>query len=167
MMRWPLGEDDDVEDRLTRCFECLIEGLIEFGTVWEAGDGIGALVWIPPDRIDALEEAQMAVRSVYARAEDRGRRFDSLWSWIASREPDEPLAQLDSIAVEPRAQGRGIGSALIEFGLARARAGGYGVLLETGNRRNVPLYERHGFQIIEDADAPDGGPHIWFMRWDP
>ncbi len=30
-----------------------------------------------------------------------------------------------------------------------------------------PIYERSGFRVVEDVDAPDGGPHIWFMRWDP
>jgi GNAT superfamily N-acetyltransferase len=115
-------------------------------------------VWIPPDRTDALEEAQLALRRVYALSEDGGRRYDSFWDWVASREPDEPLAQLDSVAVEPTAQGRGIGSALIEFGLSRARADEQGVLLETGNPRNLLLYERHGFRVVDDGDAPDGGP---------
>jgi len=64
-------------------------------------------------------------------------------------------------------QGRGVGSALIDFGLSRARAGAASVFLETGTARNVPLYERMGFRVVEDTDAPDGGPHMWFMRWDP
>jgi hypothetical protein len=61
MMRWPLGEPVDVEQRLIRCFEYFIEGLLPLGTVWETGDAMGALVWIPPDRADALEEAQPAL----------------------------------------------------------------------------------------------------------
>jgi hypothetical protein len=28
-------------------------------------------------------------------------------------------------------------------------------------------YERFGFDIVTNEDAPDGGPHIWFMRRDP
>ena len=32
---------------------------------------------------------------------------------------------------------------------------------------NVPLYERFGFPVTREADAPDGGPHIWFMPRDP
>lgn len=65
------------------------------------------------------------------------------------------------------------GSRLIEFGLGLARAddaGAFlenaGAFLETGTPRNVPYYERFGFRSVDDADA-DGGPHIWFMRWDP
>jgi ribosomal protein S18 acetylase RimI-like enzyme len=128
---------------------------------------MGALVLIPPDRTDALEEAQLAARSVYAESEAGASRFDAFWAWVQSKEPDDPLAQLDSLAVEPRAQGRGIGSALIEFALGRAGSSGYGVFLETGSPRNVPLYERHGFRVVDEADSPGGGPRIWFMRWDP
>ena len=39
--------------------------------------------------------------------------------------------------------------------------------LEAGNPRNVPYYERLGFKVIADADAPEGGPHIWFMQRNP
>jgi predicted N-acetyltransferase YhbS len=81
--------------------------------------------------------------------------------------PTEPLWHLDSVAVEPGWQGRGIGSALVEFGLARTRATNTAVILETGTPRNVPLYERLGFHVVEDADSPEGGPYVWFMRRDP
>jgi hypothetical protein len=30
----------------------------------------------------------------------------------------------------------------------------------------VPLYERFGFHVVEEADAPEGGPRVWFMRRD-
>jgi hypothetical protein len=39
--------------------------------------------------------------------------------------------------------------------------------LETGRERNVGFYERFGFRVVDDADIPSGGPHVWFMRWDP
>jgi hypothetical protein len=61
----------------------------------------------------------------------------------------------------------GIGSALIEFGLEQARESGTGMVLETGTQRNVPLYQRLGFHVVEEADSPKGGPHVWFMRRDP
>jgi GNAT superfamily N-acetyltransferase len=166
MMRWPLGESDDVEGRLIRAFESFMENPIRLGMVWEAGAAKGAMIWIPVDQIDAVDDGNLAMRSVYER-EDGARRFDRFWDWVGSKHPDEPLALVDSVAVEPAAQGRGIGSALIRSGLDRARAAGHGVWIETGNPRNVPLYARHGFRVVEDADAPGGGPHIWFMRWGP
>jgi GNAT superfamily N-acetyltransferase len=168
MMRWPLGEGEhgDIEDRLIRAFEYFLEHVIEVGMVWEAGDGAGATVWIPPDGMDAWEEAQRRDSRVYTLTEDGGR-WDAFWEWIESKIPEGPLWHLDSLAVEPGMQGHGIGSALIEFGLNGPRAEETGVFLETGTPRNVPLYEQFGFRVVEDADAPGGGPHIWFMRWDP
>lgn len=166
MMRWPLCESDDVEERLIRAFEIFMEDPIRLGMVWEAGAATGALIWIPADQMAAVKDGNLAMRSVYER-EDGARRFDRFWDWVDSKHPDEPMALLDSLAVEPAAQGRGIGSVLIRTGLDRARTAGYGAWLETGTARNVPLYERHGFRVADDADAPGGGPHIWFMRWDP
>lgn len=70
------------------------------------------------------------------------------------------------MAVEPGWQGRGIGSALIEFALDRARESDAAVILETGTPGNVLLYERLGFRVVDEVDAPEGGPHVWFMRRD-
>ena len=167
MMRWPLGDHGDVEQRFVQCFEYFLESLVELGVVWEAGTAMGASVWIPSDQRDAWREAQTREPRVHALTEDGGRRYDTFWEWIESKIPDEPLWHLDSIGVEPSAQGRGIGSALVESGLTRARAAHAGVFLETGTPRNVPYYERFGFHVVEDPYAPDGGPRIWFMRWDP
>jgi len=38
---------------------------------------------------------------------------------------------------------------------------------ETGNPRNVPYYETLGFRVVLEAEAPDDGPRVWFMRCDP
>ena len=160
---WGLGFEGDLEERLIRAFEDFLEALIPLGMVWEAGRGMGAAVWIPPDRPDAWEAQARFIG--HAPPGEGERRFDVLWSWVESKIPDEPLWNLDSLAVDPTLQGRGIGSALIEFGLAQV--GEAGVFLETGTARNVPLYQRFGFRVVEDADAPDGGPHVWFMRRDP
>jgi GNAT superfamily N-acetyltransferase len=126
---------------------------------------VGGLVLIPPDKTDVWEEAQLRT-NMRAVAED-GARYDVFWEWVASKIPDDPLWHLDSVGVEPSMQGRGIGSALIEFAVARAGADEGAVFLETGTPRNVPLYERFGFRVVEDADAPGGGPHVWFMRRAP
>jgi GNAT superfamily N-acetyltransferase len=133
------------------------------------GDGRweGAAVWVPPDRSEVWPERPWNQPRIHALTADGGRRYDAFWDWVDAHNPDEPLWQLDSIAVEPMAQGRGFGAALIAAGLALAEADGVGAFLSTGTPRNVSIYGRCGFRVVEDADAPGGGPHIWFMRWDP
>ena len=81
MVRWPLGDHGDLEERFTRAFEYFIEDLIPLGMVWEAGAAVGALVWITPDQAGAWEQAMLSNRRMAALTEDRGRRFDSFWEW--------------------------------------------------------------------------------------
>ncbi|MFC5178798.1 GNAT family N-acetyltransferase [Nocardioides taihuensis] len=170
MMTWPLGGgSDDLEERCTRAYALYLAPLLDTGLVWETTDGHGALVLVPPDRTDVWDDAVAHVddSTTHDVTDDGGLRHERFWDWVASKIPPEPLWHLDSVAVEPGWQGRGIGSALVEFGLEQARASNNAVILETGTPRNVTLYERLGFHVVEEADPPAGGPHVWFMRRDP
>jgi GNAT superfamily N-acetyltransferase len=122
MMRWSLGAHGDVEERFVRCFEYFLEGVIPAGTVWEAGRALGATAWIAPGEMDVWRDAQMTETRMRQLTEDGGLRYDAFWAWVDSRAPEEPLWFLDSVGVAGQARGRGIGGALIRFGLERARA---------------------------------------------
>jgi len=170
MMTWPLGgRSDDLEARCIRTYALYLEPLLEQGLVWETADGHGALVLVSPDQTDVWVDALTHVEgsTTHDVTDDGGMRHERFWGWVASKAPPEPFWHLDSVAVEPGWQGRGIGSALVEFALERARESKTAVILETGTTRNVPLYERLGFHVVEEADPPEGGPHVWFMRRDP
>jgi ribosomal protein S18 acetylase RimI-like enzyme len=169
MMAWPLGgRPDDLEERCIRFHALFLEPLMGREILWESMDGHGALVLVPPEQRDALDDALHVDDSrTHNVFDDGGRRYELFWDWVASKIPCEPLWHLDSVAVLPGWQGRGIGSALIEFGLELSRESGIAMVLETGTQRNVPLYPRLGFHVVEEADSPEGGPHVWFMRRDP
>jgi GNAT superfamily N-acetyltransferase len=167
MMCWPMGEEPDPAERFTRCFGWFLESALELGLVWEAGTARGAAVWVPPGRFDAWGDHPWNQPRIRAEADDGGCRYDEFWRWVDRHSPRGPLWQLDSIAVDPVVQGHGYGGALILAGLARARSNGVGAFLSTGTERNVTIYGRYGFRVVDDLDAPDGGPHIWFMRWEP
>jgi len=173
--RWALGgtaqdcEDvEALEGRMTRYFTLVNQLVVARGMMWETEDGCGACVWISPEAASDYAEHDVAIRPrLAALTFDEASRYESMWDWIDGRIPTEPLWVLDLIGVEPKAQGRGIGSALIEHGLAMARAAGQPAFLLAGDPRNVAYYEGFGFRTVEDADAPFGGPHIWFMRREP
>jgi GNAT superfamily N-acetyltransferase len=167
MMCWPIGDGVDRIARFTRCFAVFLEGALKLRLVSEAGNASGASVWIPPDTFTSWVDHPWNQARIHVLSKDGGRRYDDFWRWVEARSPSLPLWQLDSIAVDPALQGQGIGGALILEGQARARAAGMGAFLSTGTERNVSIYGRYGFRVIDDAFAPDGGPRIWFMRWDP
>jgi predicted N-acetyltransferase YhbS len=65
------------------------------------------------------------------------------------------------MAVEPRLQGQGIGSALLRESCRRIDADGRAAYLENDTAGNLPLLERFGFEVREEHDVL-GTPH-WFM----
>jgi ribosomal protein S18 acetylase RimI-like enzyme len=71
------------------------------------------------------------------------------------------------IGVDPRRQGQGIGSHLLQPVFHSADAAGYCCCLETPKASNVTFYRRHGFEVVSDTDPLDGGPHTWQMARPP
>lgn len=167
MMRWPLGSDGDLVARFTECFACFLEAALPLGLIWEAGAADGAAAWIPPGQSETWDSHPWSQARILAVADDGGARYEAFWDWVGAHEPRDPAWHLDSIAVRSDLHGRGVGRALIEAGLAQARADGTGAFLSTGTEANVTIYGRCGFRVYDEAQAPDSGPRIWFMRWDP
>jgi GNAT superfamily N-acetyltransferase len=167
MMRWSLLGEREPQELLNLCFTYFLEIALDLELVWEAEDGNAAAVWIPPGSGDRWEEHPWSQPRILELSDDGGRRYDTFWDWVDSRIPEEPLWLLDSIAVDPQIQGKGYGRALIELGQSMAATTNCGAILSTGTEQNVLIYKKCGFRIVDHFDAPNGGPHIWFMRWDP
>ncbi|MGZ8580830.1 MAG: GNAT family N-acetyltransferase [Actinomycetota bacterium] len=169
IIRWPLPDDpDDVEDRVRSMFTWAYVDLADLGMVWETADGDGVAVWVPPGGAEQLIESDQHVREQLATlTDDDGRRYGVLWDWIEAQLPDEPHWFLDALGVEPGRQSRGIGTALVRWGLDRAAADGVPVTLETGRLETVRYYDRFGFRVVREGKPEPAGPHVWFMRLDP
>jgi hypothetical protein len=51
--------------------------------------------------------------------------------------------------------------------LRRADADGLPCYLETMKERNVPFYQKYGFEVVVDELVPKGGPRLWTMKRQP
>lgn len=168
MMLWPLITDDDLPARIRAMFEIVDTAFAAEGWIHATVDGLGVMSLLPPATAEREQQIAVAIAPALAALTlDGGERYERFWAWIDSMLPLEPHWLLDQVAVEPGAQGRGIGGAMLRFAIERAERDGLPLVLETGVPGNVPLYERFGFRVVHEADAPDGGPRIWFMRRDP
>lgn len=169
MITWPLTDPSPAA--IASMFSIVVEeAYAPMGVVWVAGDdGVdGAAVWLAPEQTARFDEIEVATRRrINALTDDDGARYAAFWDWIGEHIPDEPCWFLDILAVHEGARGRGLASALVGHGLERARAAGVPSILETGNPAAVPIYEHLGFRVIQESEAPDGGPTIWFLRADP
>jgi GNAT superfamily N-acetyltransferase len=116
----------------------------------------GAALFLPPgiepdgDRLVAL----CMEHTPNERLEDLAAIYDRL----GSLRPDEPHWYLTQLAVDPIAQGRGIGDALLRHVLARCDEAGQPAFLETGNPRNHGLYRRHGFEPVGTVQMGSAPP---------
>jgi ribosomal protein S18 acetylase RimI-like enzyme len=68
---------------------------------------------------------------------------------MGSYHPAEPHWYLPMIGVDPGRQGKGYGSALMQHALIRCDRESKPAYLETSNPRNVPLYKRYGFELLD------------------
>jgi ribosomal protein S18 acetylase RimI-like enzyme len=75
-----------------------------------------------------------------------------------------PHWHLRLLAVDPDTQGRGLGAALLRYGLGRADASGRSVTLETFAERAARFYLGHGFEVLVDGVEPVSGLEFWALH---
>ncbi|MEO8106314.1 MAG: GNAT family N-acetyltransferase [Actinomycetes bacterium] len=164
MIRWPLPDNTTIE-AVVAMARPIVEMYLDVDAGWLVEDGLGVASWIPPSAAARFDELEQPTRDAIAPfTADGGIRYGQFWDWLAEHIPAEPCWMLDLVAVQPSVQGRGLGAALINHGLALARSDGLPAFLETSQAHHVPYYECFGFHVIDEAAAPDAGPTIWFMR---
>jgi ribosomal protein S18 acetylase RimI-like enzyme len=164
VLNWAFPEEEKRLRYGGRFFEMHARRLVPGGLSWRA-DGGGAL-WAAPGRgrespLEMLRLARDTMRGLGIHGARVGRGMLG----IESKHPKEPHLYLAVVGVRPERQGQGLGSALLQPGLANADRLGLPAYLESSNPRNVSLYERHGFEVREEAHLPQGPP-MWLM-WRP
>lgn len=132
------------------------------GTVHLVEGGTAAAMWLPPgvdpdsERLAALTE-QHAPRE---RLDDMTQVFEQMGSY----HPSKPCWYLPLIGVDPVCQGRGHGSALLRYALEQCDRDGTAAYLESSNPRNIPLYERHGFEVMGSIQAGSSPTIVPMLR---
>ena len=83
---------------------------------------------------------------------------------MANYHPGEPHWYLPLIGVDPIHQGKGLGSALMRHALIRCDREKKLAYLESTNEKNVPLYERAGFELMGTIQAGMSPPLYPMVR---
>ena len=124
---------------------------------------IAGTIWCPPGR-DLHEGGRFNQLwyLVLGANPDRTSELAEGLSMIGSSHPEELHFYLNTVGVEPSLAGQGHGGAIIRHTLDLADGGGHPCYLESSSSRNVPLYERLGFEVIHEIALPNG-PKMWGM----
>lgn len=127
-----------------------------------AGAAGAVALWLPPGEAPDMSAIGAAFADVGLEPPADAPAF---FEAMAEAHPHEPHWYLPFIGVDPVAQGRGLGSALMAAALARIDAQGLPAYLENSNPRNRPLYERFGFRVVRDIQF--GSSPLMQPMWRP
>ena len=134
-------------------------------SAYQAAGYTGVALWLPPD-IHPNEED--LVNLIHKSAEES--KIPTVMAVLEQMEkykPDVPHWHLPLIGVDPARQGKGYGSALLQYGLDFIDRQGKIAYLENTNPANRSIYERHGFEelgVIQVDDAPPLYPMIRYPK---
>ena len=136
---------------------------------WTTVDGVrGAALWAPPGRwkqtgLQNLLSFPTIARAVGLLNVPKVLRFAAA---VEGAHPPGEHYYLSTLGTDPAAQGKGVGSAVIAPVLAKCDEQGLGAYLESSKEKNIPFYNRHGFEVMRELKLA-GGPSMWLMWREP
>jgi ribosomal protein S18 acetylase RimI-like enzyme len=158
-----LPDAADRAKRLPRIFALLFDsdGRVGMRLLTEGGDA--ATLWRGPGQAQVgwAEMLRHAVPLLTALG-GATRRAMTVSDAIDAHMPAGHFWYLHIAGCDPAAQGRGLGRAALQAGLARA-AGRLPCYLETATERNLGFYAAAGFAVTGEWRVGRGGPRFWSM----
>jgi ribosomal protein S18 acetylase RimI-like enzyme len=150
----------------------LVKYGLRYGRVTASHDAKAVCVWIPPGpgiTIPGLIRCGMFGLPLRTGLGPFGRFMaaNETMDKIHKARVPGPHWYLFGVAVDPELHNQGIGSAIIREGLALADRESRPCYLETSEPRNLGLYKRFGFAVLQEATLGKGGPPAWAMLRQP
>lgn len=126
-----------------------------------------AALWLPPgvkfDVRPSLSLTGLVLKLLLRKGPQPLLRIPQQERLFGRHTPSEPHYHLVFIGCRQSAQGLGLGSAMLKLGTRICDEQRMPAYLESSNELNVPLYQRHGFEVIAEESLPGDGPRVWFM----
>lgn len=160
--RWTYPDPDQYLEYFPRFIKAFAGRSFEKGTAYLAPDFAGAALWLKPG-VSPDEDELLGLVWESTSSEVQKDLFP-MFEQMAAFHPKYPHWFLPMIGVEPSRQGSGVGSALLQHSLANCDADGLPAYLESSNPKNIPLYERFGFELIGTIKAGDAPPMFPMLR---
>ena len=160
LVRWMFPEPHRYLTYFPQVLTHFAGGALKHASAYRTAGFEAAALWLPPG-VHPDDEALGAVMQEGVEGPLLEEVF-AFFEQVSTSHPPEDHWYLPVIGVDPVRQGQGYGSALLTATLQvidRDHAVAY---LESSNPRNVPLYERFGFEVIRELQV-GSSPPIWPM----
>ena len=132
----------------------------ENGTGYRSDDFSAACLWLPPG-VSPDEDGLGQVLENWVSASSQEQVF-AVMEQVGAGHPEERHWYLPAMGVDPRYQGEGKGSALLNRSLRSCDQTCRRAYLESTNPLNIPFYQRRGFEVIGSIQI-DGSPVLTRM----
>jgi ribosomal protein S18 acetylase RimI-like enzyme len=132
------------------------------GSAYYVDGYAGAALWLPPE-VRPDEDALITLLQRTVSAEVQKDVF-AVFEQMGRYHPREPHWYLPLIGVDPRQQGKGHGAALLQHTLIPCNRDHTLAYLESTNPKNIPLYERHGFELLDTIQVGASPPIFPMLR---
>jgi ribosomal protein S18 acetylase RimI-like enzyme len=169
VMSWMFDDPGIRGEQIERWMRFSLEMGLTRGHLYKAGGNMAAAIWSPPD-VTLFDEV-WGPRMVEILGEELGERagevIPALARVMAVQPADEPHFYLFTLGTHAEHQSRGLGGRVLEPVLALCDSQDLRAYLESSNPRNLPFYERHGFEVMGEISVVEGGPIVRPMRRKP
>lgn len=167
--RWLIPDDERWDSRVAPFFAKEVASRLRQGHTYTTDDQGGAALWAPPGfwREGFAEQmrAAPAALKLFGLSSDT-RRGIAILRDMERVHPKGDHWYLAVLGTHPDHQGKGVARALLTPVLERCDLDGTPAYLESSNPKNVPFYNRFGFEVTGQV-TPEGGPTLDLMWRDP
>ncbi|MDQ7977099.1 GNAT family N-acetyltransferase [Paraburkholderia sp. SARCC-3016] len=145
VVRWVFDTPLRMLTYATQLFRVLVANAFASAALQRTDDGLAVACWRPP----GVHHDDGAIAAILQQgcAPDKLETFGGVAAELERYEPEGPFWYLSALGVDPAAQNRGRGALLLQARLAQCDAARLPAYLWSSNERNVPFYERHGFEV--------------------
>jgi len=161
---------DERKKTLPYYFQFRIRYGVLYGEVYAISSNLeGLAVWVPSDKIHMTQWRMFRAGgfSLYLKAGNNViSRLNSIEDYVFSihrRHADFPHWHLSPIAVDLSFQGKGYARTLLKAMLTRIDQEELPCFLETQSEKNVSIYQRYGFKVVERGVIPGTEIPHWAM----
>jgi ribosomal protein S18 acetylase RimI-like enzyme len=131
-------------------------------TVWRLGDFAAVALWLRPG-VEPDGDAALAILNMSVASE----KLEDLMAVFVQMDEAHPTTShwyLPWFGVDCALQGQGFGSELLGRCLEILDEDHLPAYLDSTNPRNVPFYERHGFDVTVESRAGTSPPIVSMLR---
>jgi ribosomal protein S18 acetylase RimI-like enzyme len=160
--RWMYAEANEYLTHFPKFIKLFAGKAFENDSAFYAENFSGAALWLPPD-VHPDDEPLIKLFEETVAEEKLDDMF-AVFEQMGDFHPDEPHWYLPMIGVDTFQQSKGIGSLLMKHALSICDREQMTAYLESSNPRNIPLYERFGFEVVGKIQVGSSPPITPMVR---